>query len=78
MDLTGKPFEASDRKINKKKSRPCRKKFNARILTATDYLAPVNSKNQTKQNLKKAFLQELLELCKIKSRKSKPHIFQFL
>ena len=41
-------------------------------------MSPVNSKNQTKQNLKtKTFRSKLLELCKTTTKESRPDMFNF-
>ena len=47
MDLTGKPFEASDRKNNKKNSRPCKKKSSTqRFWKQQINVSPANSTNK--------------------------------
>ena len=40
-------------------------------------MAFANSKNQTKQNLKKAFRSKLSEICKTRTTKSSPDMFNF-
>ena len=79
MDLTGKPFEASDPKNNSKKdSQPCREKS----WTQGFCKQQINISLQTvriklNKTWKKAFRSELLEFCKTGTKKSIPDMFSF-
>ena len=79
MDLTGKPFEPSDRKKNRKRFSTLHKKTverkDSEINKLTFPLQTVQIKlNKTR---KKAFRSKLLEFCKTGTKKSSPDMFNF-
>ena len=74
--LTGKNFEESRRKKNTS-SLDQTIQWNTRPQNHQLNKALVSSNNQNKQNLRKAFRSELLELCKTRNKKSSPDKINF-